>query len=46
MLRFEAAAGRFSPKALRARAEAFDRPRFKERMTGYLEARLAARARC
>src|SRR2546428_4234374 len=46
MLKLEAAAGRFSPKALRARAEAFDRPRFKERMAAYLEARLAVRERC
>jgi glycosyltransferase involved in cell wall biosynthesis len=50
---FEGSSHRFSPKALRARAEAFDRPRFKERIRGYLETRLAewrrepaARPRC
>jgi glycosyltransferase involved in cell wall biosynthesis len=36
MLRFEASAGRFDPKALRARAELFDRPQFKERVAAYL----------
>ena len=39
--RFEANAHRFAPKALRARAEAFDRPRFKERIGAYIDARLA-----
>jgi glycosyltransferase involved in cell wall biosynthesis len=34
--RFEAAADRFHPKALRTRAEQFDRPRFKARMAAYL----------
>src|SRR5262249_15975949 len=38
--------GRFDPKALRRRAEAFDRPIFKERVRAYLEARLAERGRC
>jgi glycosyltransferase involved in cell wall biosynthesis len=38
--RFEASRDGFVPKLLRARAEAFDRPRFKERITAYLEARL------
>ena len=46
MLKLEASAGRFSPKALRARAEAFDRPRFKEQVAAYLEMRLAAHGRC
>jgi glycosyltransferase involved in cell wall biosynthesis len=41
--RFEANAHRFAPKALRARAEVFDRPRFKDRVAGYLEVRLAGR---
>jgi hypothetical protein len=36
----------FEPKALRRRAEAFDRPLFKERIQAYLEARLAEGARC
>ncbi len=36
--RFEAAPERFEPKALRRRAEAFDRPLFRERMQGYLDA--------
>ncbi|HXG16859.1 MAG TPA: glycosyltransferase [Calidithermus sp.] len=35
---FERQERRFSPRALRARAEAFDRPRFKERLAAYLEA--------
>jgi len=38
--------GRFEPKALRRRAEAFDRPIFRERVKGYLEARLAEHRRC
>jgi len=46
MLKLEASAGRFSPKALRARAETFDRPRFKEQVAAYLEMRLAAHGRC
>jgi glycosyltransferase involved in cell wall biosynthesis len=44
--RFESGAHRFEPKALRRRAEAFDRPLFKERMQTYLQARLAERGRC
>lgn len=44
--RGEAHAHRFEPKALRARAEAFDRPRFRERIAAYLDARLAEHARC
>lgn len=44
--RAEAAAERFQPKTLRARAELFDRPRFKERVGAYLDARLAEAARC
>jgi glycosyltransferase involved in cell wall biosynthesis len=39
---FERDPGRFEPKALRRRAEAFDRPVFKERVKAYLEGRLAA----
>ncbi len=37
---FESDPGRFEDKALRRRAEAFDRPLFKERMKAYLNARL------
>ncbi len=44
--RFESAAHRFQPKTLRARAEQFDRPRFKERIASYIEDRLAEAARC
>jgi glycosyltransferase involved in cell wall biosynthesis len=40
MRRYEDEADRFSPKTLRARAEAFDRPRFKERVAAYLTARM------
>jgi len=36
---FEAAAPRFEPKALRARAELFDRPVFAQRLLTYVEAR-------
>jgi glycosyltransferase involved in cell wall biosynthesis len=43
---FESEPGRFEPKALRRRAEAFDRPLFKERIRTYLEARLAEHGRC
>ena len=46
MERFEADPGRFEPKALRRRAEAFDRPLFKERVRAYLEVRLAEHAQC
>jgi glycosyltransferase involved in cell wall biosynthesis len=35
--RFESAAHRFEPKALRARAERFDRPLFAERISRYLD---------
>lgn len=38
MLELESGRHRFEPKALRARAEAFDRPRFKERVAAYLAA--------
>jgi len=38
--RFEGGGVRFEPKALRRRAEAFDRPLFKERIERYLAARL------
>ena len=44
--RFEADPGRFEPKLLRRRAEAFDRPLFKERVHAYLRARLTEHARC
>lgn len=44
--RFESGAHQFEPKALRRRAEAFDRPLFKERMQTYLQGRLAERGRC
>jgi glycosyltransferase involved in cell wall biosynthesis len=37
--RFEANAHRFVPKALRAHAEAFDRPVFKERVSAYVTRR-------
>jgi glycosyltransferase involved in cell wall biosynthesis len=39
MTRFEAAADRFDAKALRARAEAFDRPIFKQRLGDYITGR-------
>ena len=38
MTRFEAAADRFDAKALRARAEVFDRPVFKQRLGDYITA--------
>jgi glycosyltransferase involved in cell wall biosynthesis len=43
---FEADPHRFEPKALRRRAEAFDRPLFKERVRQYLGERLSERAPC
>jgi len=43
---FERDPRRFEPKALRRRAESFDRPIFKERIRGYLERRLGGRAGC
>ena len=39
MLRFERARDRFDPKALRARAEQFDRPIFKQRLLEWIERR-------
>lgn len=42
MRRFEAAADRFRPDALRRHAERFDRPRFAARLREYLDGRLAA----
>ncbi len=42
MRRYEDEADRFSPKTLRAHAEAFDRPRFKDRLATFLAARLGA----
>jgi glycosyltransferase involved in cell wall biosynthesis len=42
--RFESGVNVFEPKALRRRAEAFDRPLFKERVHAYLQARVAERA--
>src|SRR2546425_1050863 len=44
--RFESGSLRFEPKALRRRAEAFDRPVFKERIEQYLATRHAEHARC
>jgi len=44
--RFEASAHQFEPKALRRRAEAFDRPLFRERVHAYLRARVEASTRC
>ena len=44
--RFEASGHLFEPKALRRRAEAFDRPLFRERMHAYLRARMEASTRC
>jgi glycosyltransferase involved in cell wall biosynthesis len=41
MVRFEAAEARFQPKALRARAEQFDRPRFKARLAEHAAHRWA-----
>ncbi|MGH7393802.1 MAG: glycosyltransferase, partial [Candidatus Rokuibacteriota bacterium] len=46
MLRYEAEADRFSPKALRAHAETFDRRLFKDRIAAYLDACLAGAVRC
>jgi len=43
---FESGAIAFEPKALRRRAETFDRPLFKERMFSYLQARLAEHSTC
>ncbi len=44
--RFEASAHRFDPKSLRARAEAFDRPLFKERVARYVDACLGEARAC
>jgi glycosyltransferase involved in cell wall biosynthesis len=44
--RFEANAHRFEPKALRARAEVFDRPLFKERVATYVARRWDEFSRC
>ena len=41
MRTFEAVESRFEPKALRARAERFDRARFKDRLSEYVSARWA-----
>jgi glycosyltransferase involved in cell wall biosynthesis len=46
MRRLESGAVAFDPKALRARAEAFDRPRFKERMAALLDSAIAEDPRC
>jgi glycosyltransferase involved in cell wall biosynthesis len=43
---FESGSVRFEPKALRRRAEAFDRPLFMERMESYLASRWQEHARC
>jgi glycosyltransferase involved in cell wall biosynthesis len=44
--RLEASAHQFEPKALRRRAEAFDRPLFRERMHAYLRARVEGSTPC
>jgi len=44
--RFEASGHLFEPKALRRRAEAFDRPLFRERVHAYLRARMEAPPPC
>jgi glycosyltransferase involved in cell wall biosynthesis len=46
MRRLEDGRDRFEPKALRARAEAFDRPVFRERMHAYLTAALGEHRGC
>jgi glycosyltransferase involved in cell wall biosynthesis len=46
MRRLEGGAVAFDPKALRARAEEFDRTRFKQRMASFLDGCLAGSARC
>ncbi len=44
--RFESGVERFEPKALRRRAEAFDRPIFRDRVDAYLRQRLAEGVPC
>jgi glycosyltransferase involved in cell wall biosynthesis len=44
--RFEASAHRFEPKTLRARAEAFDRPLFRERIARWVDDCLAQARAC
>jgi glycosyltransferase involved in cell wall biosynthesis len=44
--RFEGSMQQFEPKALRRRAESFDRPLFRDRMRAYLEARLETPTPC
>ena len=44
--RFEASAHRFDPKSLRTRAEAFDRPVFKERIARYIDTAMAEARAC
>jgi glycosyltransferase involved in cell wall biosynthesis len=46
MRRLESGSVRFEPKVLRRRAEAFDRPLFKERMERYVASRWQEHARC
>ena len=46
LCRLESGAIAFDPKALRARAEEFDRPRFRERIAAFLHGRGAGDARC
>jgi glycosyltransferase involved in cell wall biosynthesis len=46
MWRFEARPDRFDPKALRARAERFDREIFKERLRAYIERRWREHTGC
>jgi glycosyltransferase involved in cell wall biosynthesis len=44
--RYETSAQQFEPKTLRRRAEAFDRPLFRERVRAYLRARVEGAASC
>jgi glycosyltransferase involved in cell wall biosynthesis len=46
MIRLESGEVEFEPKALRRRAESFDRPRFRERIDRYVRGRLAERRGC
>jgi glycosyltransferase involved in cell wall biosynthesis len=46
MRRLESGTIAFDPKALRARAEQFDRPRFKDRVGAFVEACLTGPVRC
>jgi len=46
MTRLETARGAFDPVALRARAEAFDRPRFLARVAAFVQGRVGAAGAC